>query len=525
MLLSRLSKDKLNATSNDSGLASTLACGGINLMLQLVESGALTTYPSLRRSVVAYHLIEELTALLIYFMLVFAPWAFGTMQPWSIWTMNVGGYVLGVLLLLKLGIRRVRSLLISSARGHSVSGRILPRTLGVLTVLILLYCLAAAVNARASFSPGSGTFEYHRYVRWLPHSLDAASSWSAFWNYLALACSFWAIQDWLGGHWNIPGRLGRRSKGEQPRVEARLLGLLAVLAISGGLLALEGIVQRVAGSPKLLFVVRPEINQSAQTQFASFAYRANAGQYFNLLWPVCLMFWWMIHRNRSYGALTRYLLLLCTGLMAASPIICSARGAALVDLAMLFTCALVLLISMVRWPSANSRPSKYRSAGLVILFLAGSLALGLSIGWTELSPRLAHFQEDLQAREQLNQRARLIAHDYPVFGTGPATFERVFGLYRTSTGSYWPAQLHNDWLETRVSFGLVGSALIGLAFLVVIFVSFGSGTLEGQGTLVSFFWLSVSGCLIQARWDFPLQVYSILFLFVVWCAVLFSKRS
>ena len=36
------------------------------------------------------------------------------------------------------------------------------------------------------------------------------------------------------------------------------------------------------------------------TQFGPYAYRANASQYFNLLWPVCLGFWWTL--NRSFGS-------------------------------------------------------------------------------------------------------------------------------------------------------------------------------------------------------------------------------
>src|SRR2546426_9391024 len=50
--------------------------------------------------------------------------------------------------------------------------------------------------------------------------------------------------------------------------------------------------------------------------------------------------------------------------------------------------------------------------------------------------------------EAIFDTARKIAADYPVFGTGPGTLEAVFQLYRTSTEEYWPAQLHNDWLET-----------------------------------------------------------------------------
>src|SRR5512146_3014365 len=49
-----------------------------------------------------YHLCDGLTGLLIYGLMVFTPWAFETTQPWSIWTMNIGGYVLGLLLGVKL---------------------------------------------------------------------------------------------------------------------------------------------------------------------------------------------------------------------------------------------------------------------------------------------------------------------------------------------------------------------------------------------------------------------------------------
>ena len=38
-------------------------------------------------------------------MVVFGPWVFGTTQPWAIWAMNIAGYVLGLLLLVKLFIR------------------------------------------------------------------------------------------------------------------------------------------------------------------------------------------------------------------------------------------------------------------------------------------------------------------------------------------------------------------------------------------------------------------------------------
>src|SRR5205823_12843 len=53
----------------------------------------------------AYRGCDYLTELLIYFMVVFSPWAFGTSEEWSMWVMNVSGYCLGLLLACKLAIR------------------------------------------------------------------------------------------------------------------------------------------------------------------------------------------------------------------------------------------------------------------------------------------------------------------------------------------------------------------------------------------------------------------------------------
>jgi len=61
------------------------------------------------RDVHLYTVCESATAILVYVMVVFSPWAFGTTQPWSIWTMNAAGYLLGIMLALKLFIRHSKS--------------------------------------------------------------------------------------------------------------------------------------------------------------------------------------------------------------------------------------------------------------------------------------------------------------------------------------------------------------------------------------------------------------------------------
>lgn len=60
------------------------------------------------RDVQLYRLCEDLTEPLVYFLMVFGPWAFGTTQSWSVWVMNGVGYVLGLLLAGKLAIRWIK---------------------------------------------------------------------------------------------------------------------------------------------------------------------------------------------------------------------------------------------------------------------------------------------------------------------------------------------------------------------------------------------------------------------------------
>ena len=115
-----------------------------------------------------------------------------------------------------------------------------------------------------------------------------------------------------------------------------------------------------------------------------------------------------------------------------------------------------------------------------------------------------------------------MAADYPVFGTGPGTFETVSQLYRPNNDCNWWAQLHNDWLETRITFGWAGSALIALAFATVLARWFARGGICGGRRFVVLMWLALGGCLVHARFDFPFQMHSVLFLFLILCAILFT---
>jgi O-antigen ligase len=486
-----------------------------------------------------YRLSDDLSGALILPMVVFSPWAFGTTEPWSIWCMNWGGFALGILLLLKLFIRLGKQYPAPrwdhfSARSGTWSRhrhratRLLTRVLAGLTLAVLGYILTSALNVAADYDTEARLFQYHQYLTWLPHSFDGHRTWFHFWMYLGLAASFWSIVDWLPGMSSSEERAALTSDKDKPGrvvplLPARLRTLLWVLCLNGAVLGLEAIVQRVSGSNKLLFLVVPHVHKTGESQFGPYAYRANAAQFFNLLWPLCLGFWWALQRTAGVRK-AHHWLLLCAAIMAACPIISTARGGALVSagmlLVVLFYLALPILFGGDKRTGGGS--SRRGVAGLLLLFLAVVLALGWYLGWRSLEPRLEQIGEGYQYREAMYAAAQPMAKDYPLFGTGPGTFATVFYLYLVSTDTYWPAQLHNDWLETRITFGWLGFGLLLAALACVGLRWFVPGGIQGSRRFVVLAWLALAGCLVQARFDFPFQIHSTLWLFLVICAVLFG---
>ena len=173
-------------------------------------------------------LMDVLTEVILYSMMIFSPWAFGTTQDWAISVMNVAGFALGIFLLVKWIIRWRFG---SSNRGSTSAmqprryemkpsrnfPKLLTRLLAFLTCAVLLYCAISALNARAIYHNAEQRFEYRDHFHWLPHSYDRRSTWQAFENYLALAFVFWGVRDWLRDKTSLESRSEKVPK-QNPQV-------------------------------------------------------------------------------------------------------------------------------------------------------------------------------------------------------------------------------------------------------------------------------------------------------------------
>ena len=457
---------------------------------------------------------DKCTEILIYFMVIFSPWAFGTTEHWSIWTMNITAYGLGVLLLSKwiirwsTGFRPWPSEALKneiSPRQHRL--RLIHKTCNLLTAICMLlllgYILTSAINARASFNIQTHEYTYFEGVnKNLPHSYDAKGTWFLFWKYLGLIILFWSTRDYLEGT-----RLNRSSISLNPLLKR----LLFLICLSGGFLALECILQRVYYGDhlgKLLFLIEPGINSSNIAQFGPFAYRSNAASYLNMIWPLGLGLFIQLgrenldYRKRRIGDGAELLLIPCIILAASGPIISSARGGALVMIGLLILVAGSLLFMKIR--------SKFLHFSVSIVLFAG-LGTAYHLGWEKIKHRLINiFSDNMGSRTQIYETTLKMIDDYGKFGSGPGSFEAVAQFELGKLFTRWESWVHNDYLEFYLTFGKPGVTII-IALAVILTLQLFATFLESSARSLKWVcFLALAGVGAHAILDFPLQVYSIL---------------
>jgi O-antigen ligase len=490
------------------------------------------------RSPALYWRLDIATEYLLYAILIFTPWAFGTTEDWSIQTVNWLNYCLGGLLVAKwitrltTGFHPARWDGAGALRG--VNPMIVLGPLAGFTIVMLAYTGIAAWNARAEFIPQEQRFDYFEYIKWLPTSYDRSATWMVFQRYLALACFFWALRDWvvtksrrearpdtdLVGEAAIGPELEETKGGyysyDPTRFPMRLKRLLWVVCTNGAALAVQGTLQRLSGSDKLLWVLQPETyNRFAYSQFGPFTYRSNGAQYVNMIWPVALAFWWALNQQgrKKIGEGAEFVLMVFAALMAAAPIISSSRGGVVIEVAQMFGVLVIFGYSFRRagwWKTVL--------VATIFVVIIGSAA---ALNWEALQFRLEENNlNSLSGRTVIYENSKRIVEDFPVYGTGAGTFGAVYQLYRTDPEQSWYAYAHDDYLQTVVTYGRVGFTIIMFMLVSILAYWFLARGIPTSELFIAFVWLAAAGCLLHARFDFPLQIYSLQIMFVTLCGIL-----
>ncbi|MAT10370.1 MAG: hypothetical protein CMM02_05105 [Rhodopirellula sp.] len=469
---------------------------------------------------ILHKLADTFTEILIYFIVIFSPWAFGTTETWSIWAMNISAYALGFLLISKLTIRwklKYKLYVTPEKTGFSSKQKRISSIqkkcnilLAGIMLLLLAYVLTSAINARASFDLIAKEYTYFKEFNvYLPHSYDSIATWKIFWQYLGLIILFWAIRDWLADSFR---------KKTFFSLNPRLKKLLFIVCINGSALTLECILQRIYFDDnlgKLLFLFEPNINKTNDAQFGPFAYRSNAASYLNLIWPLCIGLFLQLgnenleNKKKRLGKGPELILIPCIILTASGPIISSSRGGALIMLGLVFLTIILFLFSKIKI-------NFLRYA--VPIFLMIGLILAYQLGWDSIEPRLEKiFLGNMSSRIQLYQTLMTIINDYGVFGSGPGSFETIIQFEFNESFTRWESWAHNDYLELYLTFGKFSLMLFALPFICIIslFINLKS---KVNYHIQSFSLIAIVGLMINALIDFPLQTHSILILLCIICA-------
>ena len=307
---------------------------------------------------VLHKLADKLTEILIYFIAIFSPWAFGATEPWSIWTINISACLLGMLLLFKWILRsiykyttnnKIYKLDLNSNQTrikniHKICNILLNASL----LMLIAYIATSATNARASFDLETKEYTYFNEFRnFLPHSYDANASWILFWQFLGLLILYFSVTDWIDS----------AKCNKHISINPRIKKIIYLLCINGGVIALEAILQRInfeEGKGKLLFLLEPNLNSQNITQYGPFAYRSNAASYLNLIWPISIGFFIHLSNQRvnfnkkRIGNASELILIPCIILMASGPIISSSRGGVIIMLILAILIGLLITMAYKR---------------------------------------------------------------------------------------------------------------------------------------------------------------------------------
>jgi O-antigen ligase len=248
--------------------------------------------------------------------------------------------------------------------------------------------------------------------------------------------------------------------------------VLTILVANGALVALFGVIQRVAGNEKMFWVIEPP----AKNFVATFLYKNHGGAYFNLLFAAaCSLAWW--YATRAERRLERTspapFFVFCAALIALIEVLSLSRAATLLMLAFLAVGAVAFVRQMARQRRLGNWP---------VLLLGGILTLAAIIGGARFlkADKAADRMQELFTRDratsiearQLTARATWeMALDRPVFGWGAGNYRFFFPLYQKRYPQIlhpaWSPQsillwehAHNDYLEYLAELGVVGFLLL-----------------------------------------------------------------
>jgi hypothetical protein len=318
-----------------------------------------------------------------------------------------------------------------------------------------------------------------------------------------------------------------------------LLRLWYVISLIGGSIAFLGLLQKATGARMIFWQPPPPDEQlRVTTFFATYFYHGNAGAFLNLVWPLSAGLVIRAFSTRGQAGM-RALWTIVFIVTIAGVLANTSRMAQVVALVML------VAIGFHFGPGLLRRlPGAQKSVAI-----AGALAIALAL---IALAQASHLEQSINRWQSVSehlptdarwQASRVALSALPVagfFGFGPATFRVVFPSFNAGSGHAVPGSwrfLHQDYLQTVMEWGWLGSSLWALLFFGGIAVGILSykkyaarDWIPRRRFMQPLAIVALAGVAMHALVDFPFQIestqlYIATYLGVCWGSSLWNDKS
>jgi O-Antigen ligase len=353
-----------------------------------------------------------------------------------------------------------------------------------------------AWNAHTFFEPKLWLkFPMRHSIASLPGAIDRIECFREMWRISALLGWFVVVLVWA------------RQSGWRKTI-------LFTMGVTGFSLAVFGIVQRALGAQDIFWGSRLLV----PLFFATFRYHANAGAFFNLVWPI-VAFFFVLNLQRKVSPWSKAIWPVAFLVVTATVFIHGSRAASVIAVPMILSWVVLFRRPLLEAFFSTTIAVRWTAGILVILLLIGALVGGnifiAHSHWLELVGQL----EGHEARLRAYQAALPMIPDAGWFGMGVGCFKWMFPFYTVNYGTslgigLW-IYLHQDYIQTIIEWGYLGAFLWAVIFFGsviraawLLYLPLAVVPKEDRYILRTAI-LGLLVVLLHALVDFPLQIASI----------------
>ncbi len=407
-------------------------------------------------------MFNRLIQILLIFLLIFTPIAFGSMEIWAFSLMELGIFLIIILGTLQWALHKPSGV---DSQNDPIFTRMptFPAIfLGLFLLLVLFQMLSLPAGLLKVLSPKT----YALRLDLSPLSFEPKSSPSAlsfplsfvpfvtqieFFKWFALIVLFLFLLKWKG-------------------LEKGRLTLIAVIMFVGILESLYGMIEFFSGHKHILHVEASSLISSVSGTFINRNYFAGY-----LLMVIPLAIGYIFYRESfnediSVGWYRRlpsldgktYFLVFGVILMILG-LLFSASRMGILSLLLSFTVVALLFRNPERGQKLSKTP---------IFILGLALLWGALIGLDAVISRFFAVSEGFKNRWEIWANTLQIIKDFPLMGSGLGTFTQVFPAYRSFHIEGLVTHAENDFLQLASEGGLVGMGLLTIAFLFLFYRAF-----------------------------------------------------